>query len=598
LYYTKFLQSHPAKRGYIKQHETKVFFMTFPALAPLTRNIATSRVFLIFFKDTAMRSLRFSSLVLSYIVVALCGIVHFQTRGFAQNTPGAAPPGRPIVLPEIRFVSVPSPLAMEGREYRYEAKAQARDTTARIVYRLVTAPNGMTIDAASGAITWIAALPASGSTVRVSVEAALANSPAVAVTQTFGIHILTSQESEPSMRFLSAPPPAALVGVPYTYHAVAFYGVHPLLGRPRLGNVQYSLIGAPAGMTIESSSGVVRWTPEASGTVRFAIQAISTTVASASATQDVEIRVGEARPVFTSRPPAEAFVGQEYLYQAIATILLPRPTPQAQRDQMTYALAEAPEGMTVEASTGLVRWTPRSAEPSIVRVVLRATPVNSPSATTTQEFRIEVKRATMTFMSRPPLEAAVGRPYRYQPVVSYGALVSAPPKPMPPGGDSVLIPAQRPSPFRFRLSAAPAGMSINAEYGTITWTPSAPDTVDIAIVASLASDASISAEQSYRLRVVAANANPVYPKPLPNAAPAIRVAPNPVRGQAQFYLPNFAGEGKLSILNLLGEEIWSASVRTENSPISWQAGTTQPGVYVVRLVAEGLRAEAKFIVAP
>jgi hypothetical protein len=262
-------------------------------------------------------------------------------------------------------------------------------------------------------------------------------------------------------------------------------------------------------------------------------------------------------------------------------------------------------------------------------------------------------------------------------------------------------------------------MSINAEYGTITWTPSAPDTVDIAIVASLASDASISAEQSYRLRVVAANANPVRPTPIPNdttrpgvtptppvrpnpsalrfvtappsvtasvgreyvyraraemttpttasvqyalgrapegasidartgelrwtpratgrfdieiiarlangerpepearqlftvtvaagsnaappgnvnATPTIRVAPNPVRDVAQFHLPSFAGEGKLSILNVRGEEIWSASVRAENSPISWQAGATQPGAYVVRLVAERLRAEAQFIVA-
>ena len=424
-----------------------------------------------------------------------------------------------IRLPEIRFTSNPTTLGIVNREYRYQASAVGRSATASVRYRLTTAPRGMTVDSMSGLVRWTTTASTTVP-IRVALRAALATNANVNVTQTFSITILPESAAQLSARFATEPPPTASVGVGYVYNAFAYYGVDPRLAAPvpeRLSTMRYTLIGTPKGMTIDASNGTVRWTPSASGTVQFSIQAVSTTVATAITRQNVSVRVSEARPFFLSSPPTEAFVGQPYLYNAIA--LLPgvsitadgtRPgdvsiLPIQQRVPMNYVLVEAPSGMTVESTSGVVRWSPTTPTTAAnIRVVLRANVVGgSTTQTVTQEFRLRVSTAQMLFRSQPPREARIGAAYTYSPVVSYGNLMSSTGILPNLTGGLIGIPAFVPA-FTFSLVSPPQGMTIDATRGTVRWMPTASGSFTVSIRAALLSNPSLTTTQTYQVNIATA----------------------------------------------------------------------------------------------
>jgi lysophospholipase L1-like esterase len=80
-------------------------------------------------------------------------------------------------------------------------------------------------------------------------------------------------------------------------------------------------------------------------------------------------------PTITSDPVTEAFVGQPYTYDVAAT---GTPSP-------TYALAAAPEGMTIDAATGAIFWTPEATGAFAVTVAAL-----NPAGSDTQSFTIVV----------------------------------------------------------------------------------------------------------------------------------------------------------------------------------------------------------------
>ena len=67
-------------------------------------------------------------------------------------------------------------------------------------------------------------------------------------------------------------------------------------------------------------------------------------------------------PVILSEPVTVAYVGEEYRYQVVAQDL--------DGDELTYKLDHAPEGMMVDAKSGLITWTPTKEGEYYVRVVV------------------------------------------------------------------------------------------------------------------------------------------------------------------------------------------------------------------------------------
>jgi DNA-binding MarR family transcriptional regulator len=89
-----------------------------------------------------------------------------------------------------------------------------------------------------------------------------------------------------------------------------------------------------------------------------------------------------ALPSFTSPPPTQVRAGEKLLYQV--TIADPYPTD----DAHTFSLLQAPAGMTIDGTTGLVEWTPTASDAGAHAVRIKV--VDSHGGAAEQSFSIEV----------------------------------------------------------------------------------------------------------------------------------------------------------------------------------------------------------------
>ena len=130
----------------------------------------------------------------------------------------------------------------------------ATGTQAGMTYSLLTNPEGMTINAASGLISWTP-LVAGDYDVEIKAE----NSIDPFDTQSFTITVAGSSPAISSVAVISA-----YIGSPYTYtvHATG----------TQLG-MTYSLTTSPAGMTINATTGVISWMPASEGNVPVEVKA-------------------------------------------------------------------------------------------------------------------------------------------------------------------------------------------------------------------------------------------------------------------------------------------------------------------------------------
>jgi RHS repeat-associated protein len=114
---------------------------------------------------------------------------------------------------------------------------------------------------------------------------------------------------------------------------------------------------------------------------------------------------GDHGPVVVSSPSLSATEGVPWYYPAMAT--------DADGDALAWSLVVAPNGMTINPSTGLVSWTPGPASAGTVPVAVR---VQDPvGAYYTQAFNLVVTgvNSPPKITSTPPLFASAGSAYQY-----------------------------------------------------------------------------------------------------------------------------------------------------------------------------------------
>ncbi|NOS79331.1 MAG: hypothetical protein HOP35_15445 [Nitrospira sp.] len=151
-------------------------------------------------------------------------------------------------------------------------------------------------------------------------------------------------------------------------------------------------------------------------------------------------------PVITSQPVTAAMVAEPYVYDLEAMTLTGAP--------LTYSLPVRPAGMTINATTGLISWTPAANQRGNRNVTVRVT--DAMGRVTNQPYTIVVATGTPVVSSAPVTTAMVAELYTYD--VNATAAV--------PSGD----------PLAYSLATFPAGMTINASTGLISWTPAANQT--------------------------------------------------------------------------------------------------------------------------
>ena len=268
-----------------------------------------------------------------------------------------------------------------------------------------------------------------------------------------------------------ATPPAAVVDIEYSYQ-VQVTGSEPLT---------YSLNLTPTGMVINSGTGLITWTPD-SGQIGSNTVEVQVDNDYGSDTEQFSIQVNQM-PEITTNEVTTAIAEQLYQYDVDADGV---PAP-------TYSLTITPAGMGINASSGLITWTPSAVQLGSHTVEVQA---ENTAGTDTQQFMIEVGTLP-EITSMEVTTATVGQLYQYD-------------------VDASGVPAPT-----YSLVITPAGMTINPATGLINWEPSGGQTgsnavqvratnsmgtadqsfsIDVSqgpLVTSVPSDATITAGQSF-----------------------------------------------------------------------------------------------------
>jgi cytochrome c peroxidase len=175
--------------------------------------------------------------------------------------------------------------------------------------------------------------------------------------------------------FYGEGPVGGVAGTPYNYQLDAT--------DPNLPNdtLSYSLIAPiPAGMTVNQATGLISWVPSSIQVGVSTVKARVTDAGGLYATQTFSMTVAaNLPPVITSKPPTKGKVGVPYTYTLLATD--PNGGP------ISYlGLTGNPTNLSINATTGVVTWTPTAA--GSIRLRLRATDTGNLSAD--QSFYVTV----------------------------------------------------------------------------------------------------------------------------------------------------------------------------------------------------------------
>ena len=225
-------------------------------------------------------------------------------------------------------------------------------------------------------------------------------------------------------------------------------------------DLDYSLSGAPAGMTINSATGLISWTPnETHGGNAYTPTVIVTqtenpapedfTPLSASAQFTVTVTETNTAPVLTPIADKQGAEGSLLTFTATATDLdVPAQT-------LTFSLTGSPpSGASIHATTGVFTWTPSGSQSGTYTIGVRVTDNGAGSLHDDQDVTVVIAEGNLppVIVAIPDQAATVGELLAFQ--------VSA----SDPNGDTLTYS------IADDVGAAPAGLAISST-GVVTWTP-------------------------------------------------------------------------------------------------------------------------------
>ena len=297
-----------------------------------------------------------------------------------------------------------------------------------VAFELVNAPLGMSLDSVRGTLRWTPAADQLGST---TITIRAFDPYGGEAVQSF---VLTVRGANGPPAITSVPPTDSAVGIAYLYSVLA----NDAENNP----LTYSLLQAPTGMAINAITGELSWTPAAG---QLGPQAVIIQVSDAAGgftTQGFAVNVlaglANRAPVISTIPPLVASVGSPYSFAVSAS--------DPEGGAVSYQLRRGPTGMTVDAITGVVNWTPTADQLGTVVVTFAA--FDGAGAAGVLSFELSVLSANHapTIVSRAAISVTAGAKFQYDAQATDADL----------------------DPLQFTLLASPAGMSIDA-FGRIRW---------------------------------------------------------------------------------------------------------------------------------
>lgn len=285
------------------------------------------------------------------------------------------------------FTTTAPPSAVTAHEYQYFSRAEGGD--ARVTrYGRQSGPLGLGVNRHNGAVEWTPTLEQLGEH-EVVIYAEDLNG--VQKLHSFTVSVT---ENQPPV-FVTTAPEAAITGHDYRYFAKA----------TDLENdtVVYEKVSGPDGLTVDRSRGTVAWLPGADQIGTFEVVISADDQRGKTVLQPFPITVTQnSVPVFNSTPPHTTPVGVLFQYVASAT--------DADGDTLHFRRVSDINGVTVNASSGLMQWTPTEDQADVYEIVIEAS--DQRGGVTLHSFPLKVNGAPR-ITSTPPVTVNEGEVYRY-----------------------------------------------------------------------------------------------------------------------------------------------------------------------------------------
>jgi cyclophilin family peptidyl-prolyl cis-trans isomerase len=348
-----------------------------------------------------------------------------------------------------------APVAGAGFGAAYEYDADTDEDARGVTFRVVSGPDGLAIDAKTGVVTWTAPTKdVLTDETDYDVTIAAADLSGNETEQAYKIHV----GSAPVIDSYETTQTVA-EGSELTFTISA--------SDDNAMPLTFSLVKPPAGATVTggdttsttSNSTQFKWTPSESqgpGTYTIKVRATDTTGVPADAT--ITVTVTEVNQTPTLAAVADQVVNEGSLLQvqlAGADADLPANT-------LTYSfVGDAPEGMELNSSNGLITWTPGETLGGSTFVI--SVQVSDGSETSSvQSFEVEVGEG-----DNPPLFNTVGQ---FKVVRGQQLQVSV----------AATDPDTPANTLRYEFtsdSTVPAGVQLDSRTGALTWSVPADYTV-------------------------------------------------------------------------------------------------------------------------
>lgn len=244
-------------------------------------------------------------------------------------------------------------------------------------------------------------------------------------------------------------------------------------------NLVYSLVDSSEGMTINTSSGIISWTPNNDQVGDNVITVKARDSGGRSVTSSWTIRVNNLNdaPTWVSVPNGTIDTNEDEEYSV---------TVEAEDidagDNITYSLVTAPGDMTIDPASGQIAWTPDNDDVGLHDITVKAT--DSSASAITADWTLNVLN-----VNDDPVWSSVPA----------GTVTSAEDAAYTVDVDASDVDAG--DVITYSLTAKPAGMSINSATGVISWTPDNSDVGDHTITVKATDLSGGSVSRSYKLQI-------------------------------------------------------------------------------------------------
>ncbi|WP_345326667.1 beta strand repeat-containing protein, partial [Novipirellula rosea] len=245
-------------------------------------------------------------------------------------------------------------------------------------------PAWITIDPASGVLS---GTPRNGDVGTVAVKVTATDPSGASSSQTFDVTVLNTNDAPVAVGAI--PAQTASQGASITpINASAYFS------DPDVGDVlNYTLSGAPTGLSINATSGVISGTPTQSGSFTLSVTATDNASSPLSLTRSFSMTVASANQAPTvTGTLADVSIKVNRTSAQTKTVAAATVFSDANGDTLTYSLGgSSPTYASINASTGVVTLSPAAGrdDRGTATVTVNATDGQSPAVSTT--FDVEVK---------------------------------------------------------------------------------------------------------------------------------------------------------------------------------------------------------------